>query len=156
MKKHWKVVVVLAAVVAIGLSVAAVAWGAAGVGNPSRDGAACARLTDNPEALAAMQELREEHRQEMRAWLEKYGGDSSSAAAKKALQALRSEHWTERKALFEKLGIDVPEGFGPGVGGGRGGMLRGGAPCVGGGGGAGAGLGMGYGFGHGGGMMGRD
>ena len=165
MRKHWKMIVIAAAVAVVGLSVVAVASGAAKVKNPFRGRAACGQLMSNPKAGEAMQALRDEHRQEMQAWYAKYGASPRSAEAQAALKALRTEHWNDMKALFEQFGIQVPKGTGPGACGGQGGMMGGGmmgsggdGPCGGAGGGAGCGgpgSGTGnQGTGYGGGMMG--
>jgi len=164
-KKNWKIIVMLAVVAVVGLSVVAVASGAAKVKNPFRGRAACGKLMSNPKAVAAMQALRDEHRQEMQAWYEQYGADPTSDAAKAALAKLRQEHWNDMKSLFKEFGIKVPKGAGPGACGGQGGMMGGGmmgnggnGPCGGAGGGAGcAGPGSGsgsQGSSYGGGMMG--
>ena len=167
MRKNWKMIVVVAVVAAIGLSVVAVASGAAKVKNPFRGRAACGQLMSNPKAVAAMQALRDEHRGEMQAWYEQYNADPTSVAARAALKALRQEHWNDMKALFKEFGIQVPKGAGPGVCGGQGGMMGGNGmmgggnggsgPCGGGGGAGCAGPGSGagnQGSGYGGGMMG--
>jgi hypothetical protein len=165
-RKHWKMIVIVAAVAVLGMSVVAVASGAAKVKNPFRGRAACGQLMSNPKAVAAMQALRVEHRQDMQAWYDTYGADPASADAQAALKALRTEHWNDMKALFKEFGIQVPKGTGPGACGGQGGMMGGGGmmgnggngPCGGAGGGAGcAGPGSGsgnQGAGYGGGMMG--
>jgi len=164
-KKNWKIIVMLAVVAVVGLSVVAVASGAAKVKNPFRGRAACGKLMSNPKAVAAMQALRDEHRQEMQAWYEQYGADPTSDAAKAALAKLRQAHWNDMKSLFKEFGIKVPKGAGPGACGGQGAMMGGGmmgsggnGPCGGAGGGAGcAGPGSGsggQGSSYGGGMMG--
>jgi hypothetical protein len=157
-KKHWKMIVIAAAVAVVGLSVVAVASGAAKVKNPFRGRAACSQLIGNPKAVAAMQALRVEHRQEMQAWYEKYGADPTATDAQAALKTLRQEHWDDMKALFKQFGVELPEGSGPGTCGGQGGMMGGGGngQCGGGGAGcAGPGSGTGnQGTGYGGGMMG--
>jgi hypothetical protein len=165
-RKNWKLIVILAVVAVFGLSVVAVASGAAKVKNPFRGRAACGTLMSNPKAAAAMQTLRDEHRQEMQAWYKQYGADPTSAAAKAALKTLRQEHWNDMKALLKEFGIKAPKGAGPGSCSGQGGMMGGGGmvgnggngPCGGSGGGAGcAGPGSGggdQGTGYGGGMMG--
>jgi hypothetical protein len=159
-KKHWKMIVIAATVAVVGLSVVAVASGAAKVKNPFRGKAACGQLMSNPKAVKAMQALRNEHRQEMQSWYDTYGAAPSSDTAQAALKTLREEHWNDMKKLFKELGIEVPEGAGPGICGGQGGMMGGGGngPCGGAGGGAGcAGPGSGtgnQGTGYGGGMMG--
>ena len=166
MKKNWKMIVILAVVAVVGLSVVAVASGAAKVKNPFRGRAACGKLMSDPKAVAAMQTLRGEHRQEMQAWYDKFSGDPASAEAKAALKTLRLEHWNDMKALFKQFGIKAPKGAGPGTGGGQGGMMgggmmgNGGNEACGGGGSSGAGCagpgsGSGdQGTGYGGGMMG--
>jgi hypothetical protein len=157
-KKNWKPIVILAAVAVVGLSVVAVASGAAKVKNPFRDRAACGKLMSNPKAAAAMQALRDEHRQEMQEWYKKFGTAPASAEAKAALMTLRKDHWNDMKTLFDKLGIKVPKGVGPGICGGQGGMMGdgGNGSCGGAGAGcAGPGPGNGdLGAGYGGGMMG--
>ena len=166
MKKNWKLIVILAVVAVAGLSVVAVASGAAKVKNPFHGRAACGTLMSNPKAVAAMRTLRDEHRREMQEWYKKFGTAPASAEAKAALKTLRQEHWNDMKALFDKSGIKVPKGVGPGICGGQGGVMGGGGmmgnggngPCGGSGGGAGcAGPGSGsgdQGTGYGGGMMG--
>ena len=162
MRKHWKMIAIAAAVAVVGLSVVAVASGAAKVKSPFRGRAACGQVMSNPKAVAAMQALRIEHRGEMKAWYDKYGGDPASAVAKAALSALRLEHWNDMKALFEKFGIQVPQGAGPGICGGQGGMMGGGMRGNGGNGSCGSGAGCAgpgsgggsQGAGYGGGMMG--
>jgi hypothetical protein len=81
-------------------------------------------LLQDPQAREDMQTLREEHRDEMRAWLDTYGEDRSSDAAQKALDELRTEHADDMRALFEKYGVEPPAGLGEG---GRGGSGFGGA-----------------------------
>ena len=165
MRKHWKMIVIAAAVAVVGLSVVAVASGAAKVKNPFRGRAACGQLMSNPEAVKAMRALRDEHRQEMQAWYGTYGDDPTSDAAQAALKTLRLEHWNDMKALFQQFGIKAPEGAGPGSCGGQGGMMGGGGmmgnggngSCGGGGGAGCAGPGPSagnQGTGYGGGMMG--
>ena len=159
MKTNWKMIVIVAVVAVVGLSVVAIASGAATVKNPFRGRAACGQLMSNPEAVKAMQALRDEHRGEMQAWYGKHA-DPTSAEAKAGLKSLRQEHWNDMKALFKEFGIKVPKGVGPGVCGGQGGMMGNGGngPCGGSSGGAGcAGPGSGVGnqgSGYGGGMMG--
>ena len=158
MKTNWKMIVIVAVVAVVGLSVVAIASGAAKVKNPFRGRAACGQLMSNPEAVKAMQALRDEHRGEMQAWYGKHA-DPTSAEAKAALKSLRQEHWNDMKALFKEFGIKVPKGVGPGVCGGQGGMTggRGNGPCgsSGGAGCAGSGSGAGnQGSGYDGGMMG--
>jgi len=165
-RKHWKMIVIAAAVAILGLSVVAVASGAAKVKNPFRGRAACGQLMSNPKAVKAMQALRVEHRAEMQKWYDAYGDAPAGAEAQAALKALRTEHWNDMKALFKQFGITVPTGTGPGACGGQGGMMGGGGmmgnggngACGAAGGGAGcAGPGSGtgnQGTGYGGGMMG--
>jgi len=159
-KKNWKAIVMVAVVAVVGLSVVAVASGAAKVQNPFRGQGGCGQLMSNPKAVAAMQALRDEHRQEMQAWYDKYSADPNSAEAQAALVTLRQEHWNDMKALFKQFGIEVPQGAGPGICGAQGGMMGNGGngPCGGGSGAAGcAGPGSGtvtQGSGNGGGMMG--
>jgi hypothetical protein len=140
---------VVATIVAIMLSVVAVAYGATRTTTTRRaaGNAACGALMSNPKALEAMRELRAEHQKEMQAWYQQYGSDRSSAEARAALQKLRAEHWNDMQELFKKFGIKAPAQRGQG-----GGMMRGagcGQAC----GGVGAG-GVGQGTGCGGGMMG--
>ena len=134
MKKNWKMIAIVAVVAVLGLSVVAVASGAATVKNPFRGRAACGQLMSNPKAVAAMQALRDEHRKDMQAWYDQYGADPNSAAAQTALTTLRQEHWNDMKALFKEFGITVPKGAGPGVCSGQGRMMRNGSngPCGGG------------------------
>jgi len=159
MKKNWKMVLIVAVVAVVGLSVVAVASGAAKVKNPFRGRAACGKLMSNPKAVAAMQVLRDGHRKDMQAWSAQYGSNPSSDAAQAALKTLRQTHWNDMKTLFKEFGIQVPQGAGPGVRGGQGGMMgSGGNGPYGGGGGAGcAGSGsstVNQGSAYGGGMMG--
>jgi hypothetical protein len=125
-KKHWRTLAIAAAAAVIGLSVAAVASGAAPVKDPFRGRAAWSQLMGNPRAVAETQALRAQHRKDMQAWYDKYAADPKSAEAQAALQALRRGHWNEMKALFEKLGIEVPAGAGPGIRGAGGGTVGGG------------------------------
>jgi hypothetical protein len=154
MKRHWRTIGIVTAVVVIALSVVAVAYGATRTTRRAAGNAACGALMSNPKAVKAMQGLRAEHRQEMQAWIDQYGADPSSAEAQAALKALREEHWNDMRDLFKKLGIEAPAGVGPGgMMGGPGGC---GAACGGAGSGAGA-QGTGYGsgmMGSSGGMMG--
>jgi hypothetical protein len=126
---HWKRLIVLAVVGAVGLTVVAVAVGAtrsqlAGFGEV----AACGALMNDPEAAEAMSELRTEHRAEMQRWYEKYGSSRSSADARRALWRLRVEHRSDMRALLGQYGIEVREGrrSGGGQGGGCGGVGSGG------------------------------
>jgi hypothetical protein len=157
-KKNWQMIVIVAVVAVVGLSTVAVASGAAKVKNPFRGRAACGQLMSNPKAVAAMQALRDKHRQEMQAWYDTSGADRSGAEAQAALKTLRQEQWNDMKALFKQFGVEVPKGVEPGVCGGQGGMMGNGGngPCGGGGAGC-AGPGSGAGnqrSGYGGGMMG--
>lgn len=139
-------IAVVSAAAVLGLSIVAVASGAAKVEKPFRGRGACTGLTSDPKALAAMQDLRAKHRAEMHAWFEKYGAGRFSAEAQAALKALREEHWNDMRALFERFDITGPGGTGPrSCGGGLGASRRNGG-C----GGAGGAQGSGYG----GGMMG--
>jgi hypothetical protein len=146
MRRHWKMIAIMASVAVAGLSVVAVASGATTIKNTCSGRGACSALTSNPEALKAMDALRTENRAEMQAWYAKYSADPTSAEARAAHQKIREEHWSEMRALLEKYNVAIPEGAGPGSGG-QGGMMGGG----GGGGCGGAGGMMG---GNGGGMMG--
>lgn len=156
MKRHWRTIAIVTAVVVIALSVVAVAYGATRTTRRGAGSSACGALTSNPKAVKAMQGLRAEHRQEMQAWIDRYGSDPSSAEAQAARKALREEHWNDMRELFKSLGIKIPAGAGPG------GMMRGSGGCGGACGGAGSGSaagaqGSGYGsgmMGSGGGMMG--
>jgi len=144
---HWKRLLLLAVVAAVGLTVVAVAVGAtrsqlAGGGA----GVACGALMSDPEAAQAMAELRTEHRAEMQAWYEKYGSSGSSVEARTALRKLRAEHWDDMQALFGEYGIQAPEA-GRSGGGSCGGLGSGNCDA----GAQGAGYGM---MGAGGGMMG--
>jgi hypothetical protein len=133
MRRHWKVVVVLAAVVALGLSVVAVAWGAGTARSAAHRTAACRTLMSNPQAVRDIRALRAEHQNDMRAWYGKYGADPSSSEAQAALQTLRQSHWSDMSALFKKYGIKPPAGAGPRACGGSGGMMGAGGSCGGGG-----------------------
>ncbi len=153
MRAQWKKIAVLVAVLAVGLTVVAVALGATAAQPWSRGeggAAACGALMADPAAAKAMAELRAEHRAGMQAWFDKYGQRPTSAEARRALQKLRADHWRDMKAVFGKLGIERPQGGGAGGTGGFGGCGSGGsAGCA-------AGTqGSGYGMmGSGGGMMG--
>ncbi len=87
-------------------------------------GGAGAELMSDPAFRADMQKLRDEHRKDMQTWSDKYGADTSSAAAQKALDQLRTEHWNDMRSLFDKYGVELPDtppagrgGFGAGCGG---------------------------------------
>ncbi len=131
MRRHWKLLTILASVAVAGLSVVALA--SAATTTPSTPGAwgACAALTDNPEALAEMQALRADQREARQAWFEEWGDERRSDEAQAALQQLRETHWAKMRALLEKYDIEVPEGAGPGNRTGRGGgmMWGGGEGC---------------------------
>ena len=136
--RRWKVWILVAGVAAtVGLFLFTTGAGAAtrkAVPRLWGGGGACRTLMSNPDALKAMQALRTEHRQDMQAWWQKYGGDPSSAAAQKALKELRQEHWNDMQQLFKKFGIKVPQGgspggYGPGMMGGAGGSRGAGGGC---------------------------
>ena len=149
MKRHWRTIAIVTAVVVIALSVVAVAYGATRTTRRAAGSSACGALMSNPKAVKAMQGLRAEHRQEMQTWNDQYGADPSSAEAQAALEALREEHGNDMRDLFKKLGIKVPAGAGPG------GMMRGSGGCGAACGGAGSGSAAGArGTGDGNGMMG--
>jgi hypothetical protein len=154
MRRHWKTIVVLAVVAALGLSVVAVAWGAGTGRSGVRRTAACRTLMSNPQAVKEMRGLRAEHQRDMRAWYGKYGADPSSAEAQATLQTLRQSHWNDMKALFKKFGMKVPAGASAGACGGPGGMMGVGGSCGGGGCGGQGGATGAQGTGHGSGMMG--
>ena len=91
MRRHWKMIVIVAVVGVLALSAAAVALGAGPAKwRPGGGSGACRTLMSNPKALKAMQDLRVEHQEDMQAWSGVYGADPSSAEAQAALQALRS------------------------------------------------------------------
>ncbi len=147
MRGHWKTLMVLAVLAAVGLTVVAVAVGATRSQLGGRDaGVACGALVSDPEAAQAMSDLRTEHRAEMQAWYERYGSSRSSSEARRALRRLRAEHWNDMQALFGEYGVKGP-GTRRSGGGGCGGPGSGGCGA----GAGGAGLGM---MGSGGGMMG--
>ena len=109
MRGHWKRLMVLAVVAAVGLTVVAVAVGATRSQLAGRGaGAACGALMSDPEAAQAMSELRTEHRAEMQAWYERYGSSRSSAEARRVLRKLRAEHWSDMQALFGEYGVKAP------------------------------------------------
>jgi len=81
-KTNWKMIVIVAVVAVVGLSVVAIAPGAAKVKNPFRGQAACGQLMSNPKAVKAMQALRDEHRGEMQAW---YGKHATRPALRRRL-----------------------------------------------------------------------
>ena len=152
--RQWKKLVMVLAVALVGLSVVAVAYAQTNQRDTKQTRGACrAALTEDPAALKAMQELREEHQKEMLAWRDKYGADPSTAEAREAFSQLREEHWNDMRALLEKYGVDVPDAQGPGMGRGVGGC-GGGGGCQGAGFGQGASAGQGAGYGQGAGMMG--
>ena len=68
----------------------------------------------NPEALKALEELRDQHVKDMQAWWSKYGQDPMSAAAQKALTQLRNEHRTELQELLKKYDLQLGRGLGYG------------------------------------------
>ncbi len=105
----------VATIVAIALSVVAVAYGATRSTTTRRaaGSGACGALMSNPKALEAMQDLRAEHQGDMQAWSDRYGADPSSAEAQAALRNLREEHWNDMREVFEKYGVDAPVGAGP-------------------------------------------
>jgi len=117
MRKHWKMIAIVASVAVAGLSVVAVASGATTVKNTFSGRGACTALTSNPEALKAMDALRTENLTEMRAWYAKYSADPTSAEAQAAHQKIREAHWSEMRALLEKYNVAIPAGAGPGTGG---------------------------------------
>jgi hypothetical protein len=148
--RHWKRIATVAVVVAVALSVVAVAYGATRTTaerRAARD-AGCGVLMSNPEAVEAMLALRAEHQKERQAWYEQYGSDPSSAEAQTALEQLREDHRDDMRGLFEEFGIARPDGAGPG------GMMGSGGGCGGAGARAGQGAGCGGMMGSGGGMMG--
>ncbi len=142
--RTWKLALLIGGLSAVAVfAAAAIAFGAGGAdrglpfgggmmaaagGPDGTDGAwrGCGGigLLQDPQAREDMQSLREEHRDEMRAWWDKYGEDPSSDAAQKALGELRAEHADDMRALFEKYGVAPPAGLGEG---GRGGSGFGGA-----------------------------
>jgi hypothetical protein len=156
MRRHWKVIVVLAAIGALGLSVVGVAWGSGTARSHTRLAGACRTLMTNPQAVKEMRALRADHQKDMQAWFAQFGSDPKSAAAKTALQKLRQSHWADMKALFEKYGVKVPlGGTGARACGGSSGMMGAGGSCGGGGcGGLGSASGSTQGTGYGQGMMG--
>ena len=72
--------------------------------------AAASGLLQDPQAREDMQALREEHRDEMRAWWDKYGEDPSSDAAQKALDELREEHRRRHAQLCSRSTASTPPG----------------------------------------------
>lgn len=80
-------------------------------------------LMQDPQAREEMWALREEHRDEMQAWWDKYGDDPQSSEAQEAFGKLREEHRADMLQLFEKYGVTPPDDFGEG---GRGGFGLGG------------------------------
>ena len=57
------------------------------------------RGASNRLLSGAMADLMQEHAKDMSAWLQKYAGDPTSAAAQKALQQLRAEHLADMQKL---------------------------------------------------------
>ena len=112
MRRYWKTVALVAVVVAVALSVVAVAYGTTRSTAKGRAGGngACGTLMSNPEALKAMQALRADHQKDMRAWYDEYGSDPASVDAQAALQRLREEHRSDMRQLFDKLGVKAPAG----------------------------------------------
>jgi hypothetical protein len=146
--KTWKLALLIGGLTAVAVfGVAAVAFGggyergmpfggqgggmmvAADGDDATRDGGrGCGGfgLLDDPQAREDVLALREEHRDEMAAWWEKFGEDPQAAAAQEALEQLREEHRADMLALFDKYGVTPPEGFGE-----RGGCGMGGGPGAG-------------------------
>jgi len=142
--RTWKLALLIGGLSAVAVfAAAAIAFGAGGAdrgvpfgggmmaaadGPDGRDdawrGCGGAGQLEDPQARADTQALRTEHREDMRAWWDKYGENPSSDAAQKALDELRAEHADDMRALFEKYGIEPPAGLGEG---GRGGSGFGGA-----------------------------
>ena len=114
MKRHWRLITILAAVAVAGLAVVALASAATTAPGSAGARGACAALSDNPEAVAAMAALRADMQEARQAWCEEYGDDRWSDEARAALQQLRATHWDQMRALLEKYDIEVPEGAGPG------------------------------------------
>jgi hypothetical protein len=69
------------------------------------------QLTD--EQRERVDDLREQHHEDMQDWWEEYGDDPDSDAARDALQELRMQQRQELEDLFDDLGI---EGVGRGLG----------------------------------------
>ena len=136
MRRHWKLLTILAAAAITGLALVAIASAATPTPKASTaPGAAdargvCGALTDDPEALAELQALRAEKREAWQAWFEQWGDDRRSDEAQAALQELRETYWDKMRALLEKYDIAVPQGAGPCTRSGQGGgMMRGGGGC---------------------------
>ena len=76
-----------------------------------------------------MRALHAEHQADMKAWLDKYGADPNSTAARAAIAKLRAEHWNDMRAQLKKYGINAgTTGRGTMMGGsgaGYGGMMGG-------------------------------
>ena len=117
MRRHWKMIVIVAVVGVLALAAAAVALGAGPAKwRPGGGGGACGTLMSNPKALRAMQDLRVEHQKDVQAWSDKYGADPGGAEAQSALRALRQAHWNDMRDLFKRFGIAVPSGGTRGAG----------------------------------------
>ena len=106
MKKNWKMIVIVAVVVVVGLSAAAVAYGATKVKNPFRGRAACGQLMSNPKAVAAMQALRASIARRCRRGTTSWQQTPTTPTRRSALKTLRQEHWNDMKALFKEFGIE--------------------------------------------------
>jgi hypothetical protein len=72
---------------------------------------------EGPEVRAEAEALHERHRDEMRAWWEKYGEAPHGEEAQEALRALREQHREELHAMLEDYGVEVSEGARVGEGG---------------------------------------
>ena len=129
MRRHWKMLAIVATVAVTGLAVVAGASAATDPASPQSTGDACA-LADNPQALEEMQALRTEKQEAWQAWFEKYGTgtERGSAEAQAEKQQLREQYQSDMTALHETYGVEVPEGAGPGSrsGAGNGTMMGGG------------------------------
>ena len=141
LKVTWITIAVAAAVLALaGVALAATdAPRAAGTPAP---GVNCG-VTDDPQAIAELQDLRAEFWDARQAWFDEYGAERTTDEAQAAFQQLRDDHIAKVQAVFDEYGIDATAGqragagHGPGAGGGmlgggygHGGMMGGGTAAV--------------------------
>jgi opacity protein-like surface antigen len=127
--KRFRLAIILGAIAAAALAAAAVTahadavrpdgltahgWRSPTIGQPwnRQGGGATAQV--NPQAVKALQELRDQQVKDMQAWWSKYGQNPTSAAAQKALTQLRDEHRTELQQLLKKYGLTLGRGSGCG------------------------------------------
>jgi hypothetical protein len=136
--KRWRLPLVLGAVALTAIAATVAVAKASANSNHHRAASnsaspsACAKLTQDPTANAAMQQLHQEHAAGMKTWQDTYGADATSPRAKQALADLRKQHLADMRALFSKLGIKVPAGLCDGkmMSGSAAGMMSGGSDSM--------------------------